>query len=150
MGLVRQWQDPGDTLDGPGGIRGELDMFKISTLVCAVACLAASQALAAPPSAPAGPVLLASEAGLYVRIDSASATTHLQSGNVYGSAVNTGGVSRATAAVRSGNRVFLTGRPAGGGVSEVHLASAETSRPEAKPTRRPEGLVALVARVLGL
>ena len=125
-------------------------MLKISTLVCAVVCLAASQALAAPPSAPAGAVLLASETGLFVRTDSASAGTHLQSGNVYGSAVNTGGASRATTAVRYGNRVFLTGGPAGGGVSEVHLASAETPRPEAGPAPRALGLGALLARILGL
>jgi hypothetical protein len=124
-------------------------MLKLATFACVAVCLTASLAWADPPSA-SGNVLLAGGNGLYVRADAAAATTGVQGGNVYGSAVNTGGVIRATTAVRSGGRVFLTGGPAGGGISDVRLASVGTPRPEAPAAARPVGLGAFLAMVLGL
>jgi hypothetical protein len=126
------------------------ELLKITTLVWALVCLAHSQALAEPPSSPAG-VLLATEAGLYVRIDSTSVGTQVRSGNVYASQVNTGGVIRATTAVRSGGRVFLTGSPiAESGARQVHLTSAGMPPPDAGPAQRPQRLWALLTRALRL
>ena len=122
-------------------------MTRISTFLCVAVCLVASQALADPPS---GTVLLASDTGLSVRVDSAAAAARLDGGNVCGSAVNTGGVARATMAVRSGGRVFLSGPTARTFGGDVHLASADTPRPEPKTSWRGGGLGALLARVFGL
>jgi len=126
-------------------------MFKTSTLlVCMVICLVACQALADSETRSEGTVMLASASGLHVRVASVSAGAHLPSGNVCGSAVNTGGITRATVAVKTAGRVFLTSerRTNGGG---VNVATVIARRPQVRSARKsPEGLGAFLARILAL
>jgi len=125
-------------------------MFKGATLICIGLCLVASQALAETNAQPGGTVTLASNSGLWVRTASPLADTNLRGGNVCGSAVNTGGISRATTAVKIGGRVFLTsGRSMNG--NQMLLAAVTTHGTRAEAARRsPEGLGALLAGIFGL
>jgi hypothetical protein len=126
-------------------------MLKTAAIIFIGLCLVTSQALAGPSRQVGGTVTLASASGLYVRVASLATHGNLSKGNVCGSAVNTGGVTRATTAVKIGNRVFLTG---GGGRSftPMPVAAVATPAAAARPARRksPQGLGMLLARVLGL
>lgn len=124
-------------------------MFK-TLLVYTVICLVACQALADSDMRSEGTVTLASTSGLHVRVASASAGSYLLGGNVCGSAINTGGIARATVAVKTAGRVFLASEQKinGGGVK---VATVTTHRPQVQPARKfPEGLGALLARIVDL
>jgi hypothetical protein len=112
--------------------------------------LAASQAFADSAEPSGETVALASDSGILVRVAAEKAASSRESGNVYASAVNTAGVTRATKAAKVGGRVFLTG---GRSVGSAHtaLASAQTYKaPAAKRPQRPQGLGGLLAKVFGV
>lgn len=127
-------------------------MSKTATLICIGIglCLMASGALAGTNAQSGGTVMLASNSGLWVRVASAETDWNGHAGNVCGSAVNTGGITRATTAVKIDGRVFLTG-----GRSmldrQMNLAAVTRHAIDAKPARKsPQGLGGLLARIFGL
>lgn len=126
-------------------------MLKTATLICIGLCLVTSQALAGPSGQLGGTVTLASTSGLYVRVASLATGGSGPKDSVCGSAVNTGGVTRATTAVKIGNRVFLTG---GRSISVTPMPVAAVTTPaiaaSSAPRKSPQGLGMLLARVLGL
>ena len=124
-------------------------MFRTATLICIGLCLVGVQALAGEGADPEGAVTLASTSGLYVRVDPATTDADLVTGNVCGTAVNTGGVTRATGAVKAGGRVFLVG---GGSTSQSKIVLASFTPPPVEPAparKHPEGLGTLLARIFG-
>jgi hypothetical protein len=124
-------------------------MFKTATLVCIGLCLVASEAIAGTNARSTAAVTRASASGLYVRAASPATVLAVAEGNVCGAAVNTGGVTRATTAVKVGGRVFLTG---GGrmSISRPPLAAVTKTRTKAGPPRKaPQGLGTLLARAFG-
>lgn len=127
-------------------------MWKTATLICVGLCLAAPQALAETNTRPEGTVTLASASGLYVRVAVNASHAAIGGRNVCGAAVNTGGIARATTAVKTGGRVFLTsGRSTA--VVRTELAAVTSHKlPEPPVTARkhPEGLGVVLARILGL
>jgi hypothetical protein len=144
--------DPGKTeyLSSPGQMQEIEAMFRTATVMCIGLCLVASQALAETDAQSGATVTVASDSGLYVRVASPSTDRELRTGNVYGSAVNTGGITRATTAVKIGGRVFLTGGHTAN-VGEVHLAAAAAHQTDAGPARKsPQGLGAWLASIFGL
>lgn len=124
-------------------------MFKTATLICIGLCLVASGAFAETNTQSGSAVTLASSSGLYVRVVSPLTGISRSNSNVCGSAVNTGGVTRATSAVRVGGRVFLTGGR-GTSTGHVRMAAVTTRVPRAERVRRPEGLGTLLVRIFGL
>ena len=123
-------------------------MFRTVTLISIGLCLVATQALAGDGAAE-GTVVLASASGLLVRVDPATTDADLVAGNVCGAAVNTGGVTRATGAVKTGGRVFLVGGPSSS-QGEMPLAVVTPPPVEPPPARKhPEGLGSLLASIFG-
>ena len=125
-------------------------MFRTATLISIGLCLVAVQAQAGEAADAKGAVTLASASGLHVRVDAATTDAGVVSSNVCGAAVNTGGVTRATSAVKANGRVFLIGK---GSTSHgaMPLAAATPSPVAPTPARKhPKGLGALLARVFSL
>jgi len=121
-------------------------MSKIATLAYLTLCLAAPQAFAGPDGSSEQMLAMAGNSGLWVRVAAASTDTRPYDGNVCGSAVNTGGVTRATQAVKVGNRVFLTGSNM---ARTTGTALASRSVPAGETRKAPEGLGNLLAKLFG-
>ena len=125
-------------------------MFKTATLISIGLCLMASGALADTGGQSDGMLTLASNSGLFVRVAATPMHRDITSRNVYGAAVNTGGVPRATSAVKVGGRVFLTSGY-GRNVGPAHMATVTTNRRDTSlAMRSPVGLGTLLARIFGL
>lgn len=131
-------------------------MLKPASIACVLVCLCAASALAESPALPEGTVTLADASGLSVRL-AAGAVGGIQNSNLCGAAVNTEGVARATVAVLTDGRVYLTsgGKFVAPGADAPAIASADvTPAPTPVPTEQisqaPQGMGALLARLFGL
>ena len=125
-------------------------MFKTATFICIGLCLLASQAFAGANTQAGNRVTLASSSGLWARVASPSTEMARRDGNVCGAAVNTGGITRATTAVKVGGRVFLTG---GSGMNSGTMrltATRHATYREPAVRKSPMGLGALLASIFGL
>ncbi len=124
-------------------------MIKTASIIGVGLLLAASGAFAGSNAPSSGTATLATSSGILVRVSSATVASTVDSNNVYGAAINTAGVSRATTAVKVGGRVFLTaGRPTGTG--ETPLATVPTRKLQTRRPPRPQGLGAVLARIFGV
>jgi len=123
-------------------------MMKWATLVSVVLIAFAGDALGGSNASSNGTVTVASSSGIYVRTSSDKARTSSSRGNVYSSAINTGGVVRATKAVRVGGRVVLRGGSQKS-TKAVRIASTGPARSVKRTARksRPRGLGALLASI---
>ena len=124
-------------------------MFTKATMIGIGVCLLAAPALAGSSAQPEGTVVLATNSGLLVRV-SEEAVDAARLDNPLGGAVNTGGITRATTAVKSGGRVFLVG---GGSPAAVETRVAALTAPRAQTSqarKSPDGLGTLLAKIFGL
>lgn len=124
-------------------------MYKGAMLIGIGLCLVASQAFAETNAQPGGTRVVADSSGLWVRTAASSSDMKHTGGNICASAINTGGIRRATHAVRVGGRVFLTsGRGASRSPALLAAITAREIRNE-RPRKTPQGLGALFARLFG-
>ena len=123
-------------------------MMKWATLVSVVLIAFTGDALAGGNTSSNGTVTVASSSGIYVRTSYDKARAGSSRGNVYSSAINTGGVVRATKAVRVNGRVVLRGGTRTNNKA-VRIASTGPARRVKSTSRksRPRGLGALLASI---
>lgn len=131
-------------------------MFKTVSILTVTVCLCAVSAAAESSALPEATVTLADASGLNVRL-AAGAVGGIQNSNLCGAAVNTEGVARATVAVLTDGRVYLTsgGKFVAPGADVPVIASAEASptptpAPAEQTSQAPQGMGALLARLFGL
>jgi hypothetical protein len=131
-------------------------VFKTTSILCVLVCLCAASAAAETPALPEGTVTLADASGLHVRL-AAGAVGGIQNSNLCGAAVNTEGVARATVAVMTDGRVYLTrgGTFVAPGSDVSVIAAADvTPTPTPAPTEQtsqaPQGMGAFLASLFGL
>ena len=121
-------------------------MMKWATLVSVVLVAFAGDVLAGRGASTNRTVTVASRSGIYVRTSVDSVKASSSRGNVYSSAINTGGVVRATKAVRVNGRVVLRGGTRRNNKA-VRIASSGPATRSKRVARksRPRGLGALFA-----
>jgi len=124
-------------------------MEKSAVFACVGLCLLVGQAFGGEDSQPAETVAVATASGLYVKAGTSSTHAAISRGNVYSSAINTGGVVRATEAVTINGRVILrASRPVNAG--GIYVARARAVAPaNGSPKHHSEGLGAILARIFG-